>query len=258
MKLIVVFLALAVTLLSRVNAADPATKQQVILLKLDDVVAGHLNFAGPVSTRWQRIADYLTTNRIKGSFGIICESLEKDNPAYFKWIKDIQQAGLIEFWMHGYHMKKASEPGEFEQGTFEEQKAILEKSQKLAKEKLGFALTAFGPHWSGTTEATDQALEAESDIQIWLYGPKKPKYFSRLSIERVMALENPTFVPDPAKFKESYEKSAATREVLVLQGHPDQWDDGHWPGFVEIVDFLNSKNVVFMTPSEYLRKTQSH
>jgi len=151
MKRILILVTLATALFSRANAADPEPRKQVILLKLDDVVAGHLSFAGPVSTRWQRIADYLTANHIKGSFGIIGESLEKDNPAYFKWIKDIQQAGLIEF-----------------------------------------------------------------------------------------------------------EKIAAKRDVLALQGHPDQWDDDRWPGFVEIVEFLKSKDVIFMTPSEYLRKTQSN
>jgi len=90
-------------------------------------------------------------------------------------------------------------------------------------------------------------------VKIWLYGLAKPKHFTRLSIERVMALENPTFVPDPEKFKTFYEKAAAKRDVLVLQGHPDQWDDKRWAGFVEIVGFLKSKNVVFMTPSEYLK-----
>ena len=254
MKHILVLLALLCAFCDRASAADAASGPQIILLKLDDVVPGR---PGPVSSRWQRIADYLKTNGIKGSFGIICESLEKDNAAYFQWIKDIEQAGLIEFWLHGYHLKKAEEPGEFEHGTFEEQKSVLEKSERLAKEKLGFLLTAFGPHWTGTTDATDQALESVHEIKIWLYGPPKPKFFSRLSIERVMALENPTFVPDPAKFKATYEKSAATRDVLVMQGHPDQWDDKRWAGFVEIVEFLKSKNVVFMTPSEYLRKTQS-
>lgn len=256
MKHLLLLLGLAVAFISQSNAADPADGPQIVLLKLDDVVPNRAAGA-PVSARWQRIADYLKTNHIKGSFGIICESLEKDNAAYFQWIKDIQQAGLIEFWMHGYHMKKADEPGEWEQGTFEEQKAILEKSARLANEKLGFALAAFGPHWSGTTEATDQALEAVPSITIWLYGPAKPKYFRRLSIERVMALENPTFVPDPAKFKATYDKSAASREVLVLQGHPDQWNEERWAGFVEIIDFLKSKNVTFMTPSEYLKKTQA-
>lgn len=235
-------------------AADESQqpKPQVILLKLDDVVA-RPSANGPVAERWQRIADYLTENGIRGSFGVICESLEADNPAYFQWIKDIQAGGFIEIWMHGYHLKTADEPGEFEQGTAAEQQAILEKSARLAREKLGFPLAAFGPHWSGTTDATDEALEAVPDIKIWLYGPAKPKYFTRLSLPRVLALENPTFVPDPIAFKALYEKfHAADRDVLVLQGHPAQWDDQRWAGFLEIIKFLKSKGVVFMTPSEYL------
>lgn len=235
------------------GADTPTASPQVILLKLDDVVQNNLG-SSPVPIRWQKTADYLKANNIKGSFGIICESLEKDNPAYYQWIKDIQQAGWIEFWLHGYHLKKAEEPGEFEQGTAAEQQAILAKSEALAKAKLGFPLAAFGPHWSGMTEATDEALEAVPEIKIWLYGPKQPKYFTRLSIERVMALENPTFVPDAVKFKATYEKVGANQKVLVLQGHPNQWDDKRWAGFVEIIDFLKSKNVVFMTPSEYLQK----
>lgn len=234
------------------SAAEP----QVILLKLDDVVAGRLS-STPVPPKWQKVLDYLKTNNLKGSFGVICESLEKDNPAYFQWIKDVQNGGLVEMWLHGYKMRGAEGTGEFEQGTAAEQRAILAKSEALAKEKLGFPLAAFGPHWSGTTEATDEALEGVPEIKIWLYGPAKPKFFSRLSIDRVMALENPTFVPDPEKFKTVYEKNGFKREVLVLQGHPNQWDDKRWDGFVQIIEFLKSKNVVFMTPSEYLKKTQA-
>jgi peptidoglycan/xylan/chitin deacetylase (PgdA/CDA1 family) len=236
--------------------AAGSSVQQVILLKLDDVVARRVG-SSPVSIRWQRVADYLKANDIRGSFGIICESLEKDNAEYFQWIKGIHEAGLIEFWCHGYHMKNANDPGEFEHGTADEQKAIFERCERLAKEKLGFSLPAFGPHWSGTTDATDEALEAVPDVKIWLYGPAKPKFFTRLSIERVMALENPTFVPDAEKFKTFYEKTAATRKVLVLQGHPDQWTDERWNGFVAIIEFLKSKNVVFMTPSEYLKQLQA-
>ncbi|MFZ2276172.1 MAG: DUF2334 domain-containing protein [Prosthecobacter sp.] len=246
-------LLLQVSLLAAtLSAAEP----QIILLKLDDVIVRRVG-AKPVSDRWLKVHDYLKEKNIKGSFGIITESLEKDNAVYFQWLKDVQAAGLIEFWMHGYHMKTASEPGEFEHGTAEEQRAILAKGEKLAKEKLGFSLPAFGPHWSGTTEATDEAMEKVPEVTIWLYGPEKPKYYSRLSIPRVMALENPTFVPDLEKFKTFYEAKAAKREVLVLQGHPDQWDDKRWAGFTGIIDFLKTKNVVFMTPSEYLKKTQS-
>lgn len=246
------FILPALLTAATLSAAEP----QIILLKLDDVIARRVG-TKPVSDRWLKVHDYLKEHGIKGSFGIITESLEKDNAVYFQWLKDVQAAGQIEFWMHGYHMKTASEPGEFEHGTAEEQRAILAKGEKLAKEKLGFSLPAFGPHWSGTTEATDEAMEMVPEVTIWLYGPEKPKFYKRLSIPRVMALENPTFVPDLEKFKTFYEAKAAKREVLVLQGHPEQWDDKRWAGFTGIIEFLKSKNVVFMTPSEYLKKTQS-
>lgn len=247
MKRLFLFLALAAPVF-----ADP----QIILLKLDDVIARRVG-PKPVSDRWQKIHDHLKANNIKGSFGVITESLEKDNAMYFQWLKDVQAAGLIELWMHGYKMRGASDQGEFESGSAEEQRAILVKGERLAKEKLGFTLPAFGPHWSGTTEATDEAMEQVPEVTIWLYGPEKPKFYTRLSIPRVMALENPTFVPDAEKFMAFYEKHAGQKEVLVLQGHPEAWDDKRWEGFTRIIEFLRSKNVVFMTPSEYLKKTQS-
>jgi peptidoglycan/xylan/chitin deacetylase (PgdA/CDA1 family) len=232
------------------GAVNPAAP--VVILKLDDVVQfpGH---GGPVSPRWKRVADFVEKNHLKAGFGIICSSLERDNPAYFDWIKEHQKKGSIEFWLHGYHNRTASETvGEFDRGTKEEQQAILEKSERLAKEKLGFPLAAFGPHWSGTTEQTDAALEAVPEIKIWLYGPKSPKFYKRLSLERVMALENPTFVPDFEKFKASYEKVGCRQKVLVLQGHANIWDDARWAGFVKIVELLQSKGCRFTTPSEYL------
>ena len=60
-----------------------SAKPQIVLLKLDDVTGGRLGPV-PVSDRWQRIADYLTSNHIKGSFGIICESLEQDESGLFQ------------------------------------------------------------------------------------------------------------------------------------------------------------------------------
>ena len=228
----------------------------IIILKLDDVVASN-EAGGPVSSRWKRAADYLEKNEIKGGMGIICSSLEPDNPAYFDWIKQHQKKGFIEFWLHGYKARQASDPaGEYEQGTFEEHKASLERCEQLAREKLGFPLAAFGPHWSGVSEETEKALQAVPEVKIWLYGPKKPAFFKKLSIERIMALENPTFVPDFEKFKATYEKSGASQRVLVLQGHANAWTDERWDGFVKIIEFLKSKGCQFTTPSEYLKSVE--
>lgn len=247
------FTALWRPLAAASSSETKATSPQVVILKFDDVTTHGAHGKNPVSANWQRLADYLAANHIKGSFGIICASLEQDNPGYFKWIKDLQSAGLIEFWHHGYRERtSADKQGEFESSSWEEQRTIFEKGEALAMAKLGFPLAAFGPHWSGTNDATDRALAAVPAIKIWLYGPKQPKHFRGLSIERIMALENPTFLPDPNKFQELYARNGAKAPVLVLQGHPNAWTDERWKGFVEIIAFLRSRQVVFMTPSEYL------
>ena len=222
---------------------------QVIILKLDDVVSYRSAEGMPVSPRWQRITDFLQTSKIKGSFGIIGFSLEKDDPVYFNWIKDVHERRLIEFWNHGYRNRKASDPtGEFE-GTFEQQKTALQRTQQLAREKLGIELKTFGPHWSGTNEHTARALDAIPEIDMWFYGAKDSKKFT---FERVMTLENPIFDPNPDKFKAMYERVGQGKEYLVLQGHPNAWNDQRWEGFLEIIRFLQSKGCIFMTPSEYL------
>jgi len=232
-------------------ASRPASP--VVVLKLDDVVPSGEE-GGPVSPRWKRVAEYLEKNEIKGSMGIICSSLEANNPVYFDWIKEHQKKGIIEFWLHGYYNRKASDKfGEFDKGTFEEQKAVIDKSAALAREKLGFAFVAFGPHWSGTTEETEKALQANEDVKVWLCGPKASKYYKKLSLPWVIALENPIFEPNFEKFKAAYEKMPAGQQVLALQGHSDQWNPQRWAEFVKIVEFLKAKGCKFMTPSEYLK-----
>ena len=95
-------------------------------------------------------------------------------------------------------------------------KAVLERCERLTHEKLGFALPAFGQHWSGTTDATEKALDAIPEIKICLYGPKNPKFYKKVALPRVVGLENPTFVPDFAMFKAAYERVGAAEEYLVL------------------------------------------
>jgi peptidoglycan/xylan/chitin deacetylase (PgdA/CDA1 family) len=222
---------------------------QVIVLKLDDVVAYRSSNGSPVSPRWQRITDFFKKSDVKASYGIIGFSLEEDNEAYFRWIRDLHESGLIEFWNHGYRNRRAEDTtGEFE-GDFEGQKAALEKTQCLAREKLGIELKTFGPHWSRTNEHTARALESIPEIKTWFYGPSDS---SKFVFPRYLTLENPTHVVDFARFKDSYERVGHDKKCLALQGHPNSWDDQRWTDFVRIIDYLESKGCVFMTPSEYM------
>lgn len=229
------------------------TAPQIIILKLDDITTNDAQPGQPVSPRWQRVIRFLEKSKLRASCGIIGYSLEADNDLYFQWIKDLHAKGNIEFWNHGYRNRQASDQaGEFE-GSLEQQTKALQDTQRLAKQKLGITLKVFGPHWSQTNAQTGKALDTVPEIKAWFYG--RPGESSKLAFERVLVLENPTFVPDFQRFKELYEQHAQHKECLALQGHPNAWDDQRWDGFVKIIGFLQSRGCVFMTPSEYVART---
>lgn len=228
---------------------------QVIVLKLDDVVASDAVENLPVPPRWQRVTEFFKESNIKASYGVIGYSLEEENKAYFDWIKELHKSGLIEFWNHGYRQKKSGdEAGEFENDSVEKQRFALERTQTLGRERLGIEFRIFGAHWSGTNETTARALSSLPQIRMVFYSPEDK---TRFVFERVLTLENPVHVPDFAKFKDSYEGVGRDEEVLALQGHPNSWDDERWEEFKNIIAFLQSKGAVFMTPSEYLAKIKS-
>ncbi|OGV55031.1 MAG: hypothetical protein A2X45_11105 [Lentisphaerae bacterium GWF2_50_93] len=240
-----------------VFSEEAAKKPQVIILKLDDLTAKFPSKDCPAGPRWKKVVDTVEKKKIKASFGIILNSLEKDNQPYFDWIKDLNTKGNIEFWNHGMTHGEKTENGnkiqEFNKGSsYEEQKATLEKGQKLAKDKLGITLATLGTPFNSSSGDTEKALEDIPDIKIWLYGPGKPKISKKLILERSVNLEASVGNPDFDKFKEAYESKGKTKEYIVLQGHPPAWDDRKYENFEKIVDYLIEKGCIFMTPSEYL------
>jgi peptidoglycan/xylan/chitin deacetylase (PgdA/CDA1 family) len=232
-------------------AEAAAAKVPVIVLKLDDITRAGAPKDGAISPRWQKCVDFIEKEGLRASFGIIGSSLEEDAPAYFAWIKNLHQKGFIEFWNHGYKSRKGEQdPAEFESASVEEQQAALEKTQKLAQEKLGIELKAFGPHWSGTNENTEKALENIPGIKIWFFGPAKSKISTKVMLERVVNLEQPTLVPNFEQLKERFEKFGRQKEYLVLQGHPNAWSDERYEAFVKAVTYLKAQGCTFMTVSE--------
>lgn len=222
-------------------AARAAEGAPTVVLKLDDVTK---------IWPWDKVVDYLAEQKIKAGFGIICQSLEKDDPPYFAWVKKLHAGGQVEFWCHGYKLRGPKDQGEFESGTAAEQQAVFERCQALAQEKLGFAFATFSPHWSGTTAETATALQAVPSFTLWMYGPRQPSAWKRAILERPLNLENPTFVPDYDKFTGAYAKSGRGQRVLCLQGHPPSWNEERWAGFRRIIAFLKEQGCAFATPSE--------
>jgi len=234
-------------------------RQPVIIIKADDMSTAGAIQGMPISPRWQAFLDVVETKKIKATVGVQGWSLEKDNPAYFDCLRELHRKG-IELWNHGYYRRtKQEEPSEFAGAPVEQQKAALEKTQCLAKEKLGIELAAFGPHWCGTDEGTEKALEYFPEIKLWFGGPRNPKVSTKFIFNRTVDLEYPTFNPDLEKFKArltQFEQWGTLEDYITLQGHPNAWDDRRLGEFVKIVDYLQERGFCFMTASEYFAARQ--
>lgn len=232
----------------------PRKAPPYIVLKLDDL--GHMGNGG-VPPRWIKVIDFIRQRDLHASIGIICNSLEGDNPKYTGWIKAQQATGLFEFWNHGYTHKEWDENGqhmwEFKGPSYEEQKQHFVRSEELAREKLGISLSTFGPGFNQTDDNTLKAISEVGTIKIWLYGDPR-NAGGKIILERPpwIGIENPTFVPSLDKFIRPY-NNQADREFFVIQGHPNMWDDARFAEFVRIIDFLTEQKAVFVTPTELVQ-----
>lgn len=233
-----------------------ADKAPVVILKLDDLWAKPgKDFIKP---RWKKVTDYLTKKKIKSSIGIVGNALEGDKPEFFAWCKKTHEDGWIEFWNHGYTHGKVEFNGK-KIGVFaaghDLQLEYFQKTQKLAKEKLGFAFTSFGSPFNSLNADTAKVLATDPDIKTWMYGndsyAKKAGY-KGLVLGRKINLESPVHNPNYEKFVERYEKGNLG-EMILIQGHPNGWDDKRWGAFVKIIDFLQNKGCEFTTPTEYYK-----
>lgn len=232
------------------------TKPQVIL-KLDDLWYED----GLVHGGWIEVMDYLNRQKVKGTIGLVGDSLEEDAEDYYDWIKERSKEGH-EIWNHGYcHCKptvNGQECREFRGTDYRYQFNQLLKTQQLAKEKLGLTLVSFGAPYNSTDSLTTSALAKIPDLKIWMYkettSPTDKQVLKRI---KEVNIEYPVHVPDFEKFKAGY-KQYKNEPLLVIQGHPRSWtaDRTRMDNFKKIIAFLKSKKVTFTTPSEYVQLPQ--
>lgn len=226
-----------------------------IVIKLDDF--------GPSGTgvhaRWRKVADFAREKGIKVTFGIIGQRMAADCPDFVAWTREQHAAGRIEFWHHGWDHAERSENGkrvmEFSGESYDHQKQHLAETQKLAREKLGFAFVSFGAPFNATDDSTVRVLAEDPDIKVWMYGPPdKPAGKTVLERSFAVNIENPTLIPNYGAFLEGYAHSRGAR-YFVLQGHPAGWGDDRWEQFVKIVEFLIAQKAEFVFASDLAGKT---
>jgi hypothetical protein len=212
-------------------------KKQVIILKADDFV---------FSEKWARFITYIENQEMKVSLGVVGKELK--NESLCDWIKLLSRNNNIEFWNHGL-THDCKEYSEFNGSPYEYQLFHLRETQRLFKEKLGITVHTFGASCNEIDENTSQALADIEEIKIWYYGKTGS---IKLCPERRGEIESPVAHPNYNEFINRYNGNRLDRyEYLALQIHPGFWDDNGWEEFEKIIDFLDQKEVVFMTPFEY-------
>lgn len=241
-----------------VHARPPSRPPLLVVIKADDLT----DEKGGIAPNWRRFSDFVTERRMRVGIGIITRSLEGEKPDYFDWITHLHATGLVEFWNHGYdHKRWRDDQGvrrwEFSGTDESHQKAHLGKGQTLARDKLGITFRTFGAPFNETDATTLRVLAREPDLRVWLYGdPQKapPNVFVARRPGR-LPMEPVALKPDFAAFVAAFEeRQAANLPYLVLQGHPPYWGDAEFAEFVRIVDYLEGKGAMFVTPLELAEK----
>ncbi|MEM7510753.1 MAG: hypothetical protein AAF388_07460 [Bacteroidota bacterium] len=223
-----------------------------VILKLDDLKYEN----GLIHPGWEQVVSFLNDVSVVGTIGIIGESLEEGDSAYFDWIKARDREGF-EIWHHGFchckRMDNETEVREYRGEPFGIQQASIFRTHNLAKEKLGITLRSFGAPYNSTDECTINALAKVPDIKVWMYKETAiPTDKFELRRIKEVNIEYPVHVPDFVKFKAGYEKYKA-EPILILQGHPRSWveDLSRFEEFKKIIYFLLLEEVTFITPFEY-------
>ncbi len=218
-------------------------KPLIVLIKLDDVHGMH--------PRYLQVAEFAKAENIKINFGVFGSALEKDNPQFFTWMKQLQETGLFEFWNHGYG--GFGHPRENEGTGYEFQRQKIARTQELSRQRFGAPFRAYGPHASGMDDDTWKALAESPEIKL-VFGRIPPgKLPGVFAADSRMPFENAALKPDIQRFKDRFESVTADREYVYIQGHPNAWkEEADFDAFKEMVRFLKTKGVRFMTISEFL------
>lgn len=228
------------------------TKKPFVVLKLDDLWYEN----GLVHPGWQQVVDFLNEQKVTGTIGLICDSLEDGDSTYYQWIKQRHSEGY-EIWHHGLCHCKPTVDGveqrEFRGTDYDYQLENLTRAQRLTQEKLGITLRSFGAPYNSTDDFTAQAMAQIPDLKVWMYKETKTPT-DKFILPRIaeVNIEYPVHVPDFEQFKAGYEKFK-DEPILVIQGHPRSWveDKSRFETFKKIVAFLQSENVRFTTPYAY-------
>jgi peptidoglycan/xylan/chitin deacetylase (PgdA/CDA1 family) len=230
-----------------------ACAQPKIIIKLDDLGARN----GVPSCK--PVLDLLLQRKIKVGLGVIAMRLDSSAArTYSPYIHAVNDKGepLFEFWNHGYdHSDKLPPSDNFEfKGTpLAFQIDHLRKSDERVEMLLGIKMHTFGAPYNLADSICIQALEQRDNYRNILFGNPSVMGGSKLvNLNNRVNMESATGVVNYEYFLTQYQQRRSRfRDVMVVQGHPNQWDAERLSEFAKILDFLTAEHCEFVLPDVY-------
>lgn len=221
---------------------------KIAIIKADDVRKVHAN--------WNRFFKISQELGVKVSAGIICDSLQRTNHEYFKWLNDWQATGMVEFWNHGWDHKRwggdqKNQTKEFAGSGYEHQKQHFEDAQTLMGRVLGRMPVAFGAPYNAMDSDTARVFEENKDL-LAIFSYKDQGLGGKIPMFMTLRGEGDgTGKPNFEKFKAEYDKKKGL-EVAAIQFHPGAFGEEHFGEYRKMIDLLQADGWIFMLPTEYV------
>lgn len=236
-----------ITLLLLLTTVFSFAQTKTIFLKLDDVaVTGGVSLGLPT-------VQYLVDKKIKASYGFIAtrndETLLSTLAPYLN-AKNDNGASLIEIWNHGYdHIRP-----EFEGTGYDYQKKHFDDANTILNDLFRIEMKTFAASFNGTDEDTNKVVSENDAYKVTYFQSPTPDQATTgiLTLQNRVNIEISTgntdydfFITDYNDHKDDY------TDYMVLQGHPNSWDENDLNEFKKIIDFLITEGWEFELPYDY-------
>ena len=239
----------------------PVDPKLTVIIKADDLI--------DYSPNWQRFISILQKNDISAGVGVT-SNLVASKPATILKIRELSHLTrtdnkpLIEFWNHGYdHSREKETKTEFNNSDYSLQHQHIQMAQKFFADSLHLTAKTFSAPFNNSTSTTLKAVSSFPEINVIMRSERHERY----------SLARPWVDPNKKRIKpnskiclnirflklydvpltdvENYYKVELNDSYLVIQIHPNPWEENDFADFQRMIDFLKLKKVAFMTPDEY-------
>ncbi len=229
--------------------------QQYCILKADDF--SEFKNSTAKKTKYLNFINTIKEKEVNAGLGFIGKALENPSNEFVAFVQGLNNSKQFEFWNHGYDHGWKKDDAEFSGKPYDYQFERMKKAQDVVKDKFGITMHSFGAPGNNVDETTADVIRDIPEIKTWMYNKNISPPQNVIGLGNRVNIENSDRVVSLSSFKELYANNS-NAEYIVSQLHPHRWSTNSLIEFEKIVDFLKSKNVVFILPYDYyLLKTNA-